>query len=158
MYSARGPDRGHHEPHGQPAPADLAGLVLAVSRRLRRRWADGLAPWGLSPHQGRALRAVSHGERLRLGDLAAELRIAPRSATEVVDGLAELGLVVRVPDPSDRRATYVEVTEVGRRTNAEITATRDADAETVFAHLAGPDREALERILRDIVDAADTPR
>ena len=155
MYSARGLDPARDDQKVEPA---LADLVLAVSRRLRRRWADGLAPWGLSPHQGRALRAVSHGERLRLGDLAAELRIAPRSATEVVDGLAELGLVVRVPDPSDRRATYVEATEAGRRTNAEIIATRNADAETVFAHLPQADRTALERILRDLVDAADSPR
>lgn len=151
MYSARGLDPSRD---GDPA---LADLVLAVSRRLRRRWADGLAPWGLSPHQGRALRALAHGDRLRLGDLETALRIAPRSATEVVDGLADKGLVIRVPDPSDRRATYVEVTEAGHRIEAEILATRNADAETLFALLTEADRSVLGRILRDLVDAGDHP-
>ncbi|MDD0859754.1 MarR family transcriptional regulator [Arthrobacter alpinus] len=40
---------------------------------------------------------------VRLKDLAERLRIAPRSATEVVDQLEAKGLVRREADPSDRR-------------------------------------------------------
>lgn len=152
MYSARGLDP---SPDGE---VPLPDLVLALSRRLRRGWSDGLAPWGLSPHQARALRVVTQGERRRLGDLAAELRIAPRSATEVVDGLVELGLVVRVPDPSDRRAVYVEPTETGRRTSEEIIAARTADAEVLFSTVSEPDQVVLRRILLDLIDAEEQPR
>ena len=50
---------------------------------------------------------------MRPGALAEHLRIAPRSATEVVDDLQERGLVERAPDPADRRATLVRLTEAG---------------------------------------------
>ncbi|MFW6187894.1 MAG: hypothetical protein ACOC84_07855 [Actinomycetota bacterium] len=40
-------------------PADLGELLHVVFRRLRRRWALQLAPFGLTPHQFRALNAVA---------------------------------------------------------------------------------------------------
>lgn len=139
----------------QPRPERLDDLVLAVSRRLRRRWAHGLSPWGLSPHQSRALRvATSYGD-LRLGDLAEHLRIAPRSATEVVDGLVERGLLERVADPADRRATLVRPTPEGEQVGAEVDAARAADAQALFGHLTDDERTDLARLLRQVVDTPE---
>src|SRR5438132_4163295 len=50
------------------------------------------------------------GPRSELSD---QLHIAPRSTTEVVDSLESRGLIQRRPDPADRRATLVELTEHG---------------------------------------------
>src|SRR4030095_12810010 len=83
--------------------AELSDLLARVARTQRRRWRDVLAPWDLSPHQARALRVVTERDGVRLTDLAEALHIAPRSATEVADGLQERGLVERTPDPGDRR-------------------------------------------------------
>lgn len=143
-----------HEPLREPG---LDDLVLAVARRLRRRWAEGLVPWGLSPHQGRALRVVTSYGELRLGDLADHLRIAPRSATEVVDGLVDQGLLERGPDPGDRRATLVRATAEGERVSAEVVAARTADADAIFGHLEASDRAELSRLLRLASDAPDPP-
>jgi len=84
---------------------------------------------------------------LRVGDLAEALRIAPRSATEVVDGLVELGLLVRTADPDDRRATRVVATDEGRRVNAEVLAARTARADEVFSVLSPVERSVLARLL-----------
>ena len=73
-----------HEPAEEAEPT-LAELVTALAGRLRSAWRDGLAPYGLSPHQGRALLVVALNPGLRPTDLATRLRIAPRSVTEVVD-------------------------------------------------------------------------
>lgn len=121
--------------------------MIQTARALRRRSADLLEPWDLSPHQARALRVVADRDGLRLSDLAGALRIAPRSATEVVDGLEDRGLVRRVPDPKDRRAVCIELTGDGGRVRAEVDAARADDAAAYFGVLDAEDRAALTRIL-----------
>src|SRR5690625_8010074 len=94
--------RRHREPPGPDA--DVSELLLHAAHQMRRGWAESLAQWGLSPHQAMALRTAEAGDGDRVSDLAARLRIAPRSATEGVDTLQEPGLVERCPAPQDRRA------------------------------------------------------
>lgn len=131
---------------------ELGDLLMRMARAQRRRFREVLAPWDLSPHHARALRVVSERDGMRLSDLAAALHIAPRSATEVVDGLQERGLVERTPDPGDRRAVLLRVTDEGRRIRAEIEAARTADAARLFGRLPPADRAELARILRTLTD------
>jgi DNA-binding MarR family transcriptional regulator len=84
---------------------------------------------------------------MRLSELSDRLRIAPRSATEVVDALEARGLVQRRPDPGDRRATLVEVTGDG---GGVLDAVRGTEAERVFGRLSRADRSHLARILRKL--------
>jgi DNA-binding MarR family transcriptional regulator len=132
--------------------AELGDLLMRVARTQRRRWRDVLAPWDLSPHQARALKVVSERDGVRLSDLAEALHIAPRSATEVADGLQERGLIERTPDPGDRRAVLLRPTEEGRRIRGEIGAARAADSAELFGRLSAADRAELARVLRTLVD------
>ena len=134
------------------ATAELGDLLMRAARTLRRRWRAVLAPWDLSPHQARALGVVGERDGVRLSDLAEALHIAPRSATEVADGLQERGLVERTPDPGDRRAVILRPTEEGRRIRAEIDAARTADSAELFARLPAADRTALARSLQTLAD------
>jgi DNA-binding MarR family transcriptional regulator len=130
----------------------LGDLLMRVARTQRRRWREALAPWDLSPHQARALRVVCESGGVRLSDLAEALRIAPRSATEVADGLQERGLVARGPDPADRRAVLLRATDAGLRTQQEVADARIADSTELFDRLSPADRAELERILRALAD------
>src|SRR3954451_13328371 len=132
--------------------AALGDLLMRAARTLRRRFGTVLAPWDLSPHQARALRVVCAGDGVRLSALAEALRIAPRSATEVADGLQERGLVERSPDPSDRRAVVLRAPAEGRRVHEEIGAARTADSAELYARLSEADRATLARILRSLAD------
>ena len=132
--------------------AALGDLVMRVARTLRRRGREALTPWDLSPHQARALRVVCERDGVRLSDLAEALRIAPRSATEVADGLQERGLVERAADPGDRRAVVLTPTEAGRRVQREVDDARAADSHELFVRLSATDRADLERILRTLTD------
>ena len=139
------------------SPADdgtaaLGDLLMRAARTLRRRFGAVLAPWDLSPHQARALRVVSAGGGVRLSELAEALRIAPRSATEVADGLQERGLVDRTADPSDRRAVVLTATAAGRQVQREVDDARAADSAELFARLSTADRAELARILRSLTD------
>ncbi|GIF05600.1 MarR family winged helix-turn-helix transcriptional regulator [Actinoplanes siamensis] len=123
----------------------------AVSRRMREQAKREMEPWGVAPSQFRALNTLlAHGQ-MRLSTLAEHLRIAPRSATEVVDELESRGLAERRPDPADRRATLVALTAQGRSTGTEIRAARAAAGAALFATLDRSDRAELARILRKLL-------
>ena len=129
---------------------DLGDLVMRVARTLRRRGAEAMAPWDIAPHHARALKVISRHEGIRPGELAAQLRVAPRSVTDVVDALEARGLLAREPDPGDRRATVLVLTASGRQLMQESGQARRADADVYFAHLSASDRADLERILRTV--------
>jgi DNA-binding MarR family transcriptional regulator len=130
----------------------LSEAFWAVARRLRHRTRETLSPWDVTPSQSRALDVlIRHGES-RLSVLAEHLRIAARSATEVVDDLQDRGLVERRPDPADRRATLVGLTAAGTATGHAIRAAREAEAERFFGALSATDRADLSRILQSLRD------
>jgi DNA-binding MarR family transcriptional regulator len=138
---------------GQPDPAGdetLSEAFWSVARQLRDASREALAPWDITPSHLRALRALRHDGVMRLSELSEHLHIAPRSATEVVDALQSRGLVERHPDPGDRRATLVEVTERGAGILDAIRAARGTEAERVFGRLSQTDRAQLTRILRKL--------
>lgn len=130
----------------------LSDAFWAVARQLRGLSRDTLAPLDVTPSQSRALRSLARHGQLRLGDLAEHLRIAPRSATEVVDDLESAGLAHRRPDPADRRATLVVLTPAGEERIAAIKAARRDGEERVFGRLSDSDRRALARILGRLRD------
>ena len=125
----------------------LAEAFWAVARRLRDTSQETLAPWDITPAQMRALRMLRRHGVMRLSELSDRLRIAPRSATEVVDALEKRGLAERRPDQGDRRATLVEVTDDG---GSVLDAIRGSEAERVFSRLTPADRSQLARILRKL--------
>jgi DNA-binding MarR family transcriptional regulator len=142
----------------EPAPADPAGdeslseAFWAVARELREKSAETLAPWDITPAHLRALRTLARHGTMRLSELSDRLRIAPRTATEVVDALQARDLVRRLADPADRRATLVEVTGHGAGVLAEIRAARGTEAGRVFGRLGPADRAELARILSKLRD------
>ena len=137
---------------GSDDEESLAETFWAVARRLRHQSKRTLEPWEINPGHARALAVLMRHGAVRLSTLAEHLRIAPRSATEVVDGLAERGLVERRPDPVDRRATLVALTGAGERVGEAIRVARAAEAERFFGALDPADRTELTRILRRLRD------
>jgi DNA-binding MarR family transcriptional regulator len=129
-----------------PDEPSLDELLLGAARALRRRWATGLGP-DLSPHDARALRVVGHHGPTRIGVVADHLRIAPRSATDVVDRLELRGLVRRSPDPADRRAMTVELTALGESVLSEVDDARRQGAAEFFGSLSDRERASLGTIL-----------
>ena len=132
------------------ADETLADAFRSVGRRLRETSMETLAPWDINPSHFRALRVLNRHGTMRLSDLSDHLHIAPRSATEVVDALEARGLVERRPDPSDRRATLVELTGQGTGVLDAIRAARGTEAERFFGRLSPADRDHLARILREL--------
>ena len=127
-------------------------LVMALARRVRREHAESLATWDVTPSQARALRVLSsRDEGMRPSALADDLRIAPRSATDVVDGLEARGWVSRAADPTDRRATVLSLTRDGRELVERIEGVRRLASERVLDVLTEAQRRTLHEILTVVV-------
>ncbi|MEV0270553.1 MarR family transcriptional regulator [Hamadaea sp. NPDC050747] len=133
-------------------PESLPDLFWAVARRMRHRSKKALEPWNISPSQWRALASLHRHGELRLSALAEHLRIAARSTTEVVDDLETRGLVTRLPDPTDRRAILVALTEEGTTLAAAVDKAQQAENERQFSELSAADRADLARVLRKLRD------
>ncbi|MBP3042964.1 winged helix DNA-binding protein [Arthrobacter jiangjiafuii] len=113
-----------------------------------------------SPQAGRrspmaAARSGSRWPKNRICfvSMPAMLRIAPRSATEVVDQLQEKGLVERTPDPTDRRATQISLSDAGLTLLERIRSARRREADEYFSGLTAEACRELARILGQL--AAD---
>jgi DNA-binding MarR family transcriptional regulator len=145
-------DRDAAAPGDAPGDESLSEVFWSVARRLREVSQETLAPWDITPGHLRALRVLSRAGTMRLSELSDRLHIAPRSTTEVADALESRGLIQRRPDPGDRRATLVELTEPGASVLAAIRASRGNEADQAFSRLSPADRDQFARILRQLRD------
>ncbi|WP_431710105.1 MarR family winged helix-turn-helix transcriptional regulator [Glutamicibacter uratoxydans] len=137
---------------------DLGSLFHRVSRAVRKQTSLALHPHGVTPHQARALMLLARAGQdpagtggLRNSQLAERLRIAARSATEVVDQLQEKQLVQRTADPSDRRAWIITLSDRGRELAALIRTDRQLQMSDFFARLDAADQQTLHRILSSLI-------
>jgi DNA-binding MarR family transcriptional regulator len=99
-----------------PSEADF-GLLFALAFRcyvdhLHAQLAEGGFPPARSAF-GPVLRAL-HARETTLTALAAELDVSKQAVGRVVDDMREANLVSQRPDPSDRRARILALTEQGK--------------------------------------------
>jgi DNA-binding MarR family transcriptional regulator len=106
-----------------------AYCTLADFRYLIRRFLtfsqEAARHAGLSPRHHQALLAIkgfAGEEAPTIGDLAERLCIRHHSAVELVDRLAEAGLIERLHDAHDRRRVFLLLTAVAEQRLASLSA------------------------------------
>ncbi len=130
---------------------ELADKFLAVHLQIRRRLDSALAETGLSLARYRFLAMLSEHGPCRSIDMAKHFGFAPRSITEAIDTLEHEGLAIRMPDPHDRRAKVISITEKGLEALRVSSAYRKEVVEAVFANLDHSQRDHLQTILDSLV-------
>lgn len=103
------------------------------------------------------IRAQQQQQIVTPKDIARAVGISSASTTKLVDRLVAGGHLVRVPHPSDRRTTCIEVTEHTRRSAHETIGRQHARRFTAAASMSPRDRDAVIRFLGALVEA-DTPQ
>ncbi|MEV7081992.1 MarR family transcriptional regulator [Streptomyces sp. NPDC093516] len=89
------------------------------------------------------LRQIADSEPLRPGELAARLGVEASHVTRTVQQLQKSGYVTRVPDPDDRRAQRIELTDAGRQA---ITRIREAGVRGMQLALSDWSPEELRQL------------
>ena len=83
-------------------------------------------------------------------ELAELLRLDPSQVVALVDELQARDLVIRQPDPGDRRANVVTATAEGAALYAQATVAVAAAQAAVFTPLSSEQRSQLAALLRSI--------
>jgi DNA-binding MarR family transcriptional regulator len=100
-------------PEALPAVEAFAAISVAA-RQLHHRMERWCEREGLSETRLGILFMLHHfSDGVPLGVLAGRLHVSPRNVTGLIDHLERDGLVVRVPDPADRRSVLARLTEQG---------------------------------------------
>ncbi|WP_091190486.1 MarR family winged helix-turn-helix transcriptional regulator [Micromonospora narathiwatensis] len=103
-----------HLPETLRAVEDELTALLRRGRALSWEVAREVHP-NLEPNAYGLLLWLRRSGSVRLTDLAARLGIGKGTLSRQIAGLEGLGLVRRDPDPSDRRAAQLSLTEEGSR-------------------------------------------
>ena len=137
-------------------PEQVGERYLAFHHRMFRALNDEMNLCGLSMARTKVLRRLHEQGPTRQNVLAADLGLSPHSITDIVDGLERNGMAERRPDPTDRRAKLVAITDAGQACLGVASAARDRLMGQIFGVLSQEDRAALLRLL-DILDDAARP-
>ena len=110
------PDQLSTGPQLREPEVNTTFLLAQATAGLRRRIHDGVAAMGHPIRPAHAAVFINiDSEGTRLTQLADRAVMTPQAMGELVDDLVEWGYVTRVPDPTDRRAKLIMLTEAGRQ-------------------------------------------
>ena len=129
---------------------DLSFLIARANALSLAVGNAAMAPHGLKVRSYSVLALAVGDVRPSQRELAEFLRLDPSQVVALVDELQSRGLVLREPDPADRRANVVTATEAGRSLFATAEASARAAERELHKDLSGADREQLTALLRVI--------
>jgi DNA-binding MarR family transcriptional regulator len=135
-------------------PEQLGERYLTVHHRMFRAVNDEMSGCGLSMARTKVLRRLREQGPTRQSVLAVDFGLSPHSITDIVDGLERLGMAERRPDPTDRRAKLVAITDAGEAGLDVANATRERLLKQIFGALSEADRATLLRLLDSLDEAA----
>jgi DNA-binding MarR family transcriptional regulator len=90
-----------------------------------------------------------------MNELAAKLGIKARTVTDFVDALEQENLLVRVPDPTDRRAILIRLTELAQTNINQVLALQADIAEKLLGNLATEQRKQFFSLLLQLIANKD---
>lgn len=135
---------------------DVATLMFIAYRQMNDRVSRAMREAGFDVTVAQARIAQRIGdEGSRLTDLAEQAQVTKQTASLLVTALEREGLVERVPDPADGRASLIRFTRKGKaasqRAREEVMGVEQEWDDHLGPELAGCLRQALTK-LRDITD------
>jgi DNA-binding MarR family transcriptional regulator len=127
------------------SPAKNFGLLVHdVGRLLRRRLDQRAQALGLTSAQWRVLAYLARSEGSNQASLADYMDMEPITLSRHLDRMEAAGLTERRPDPSDRRAHQLFLTDSAR---SLVTEFRAIASEVIAEALAGTSEAELEQVI-----------
>jgi DNA-binding MarR family transcriptional regulator len=127
--------------------ADLGWALGTVMRTYLHTSQEALAGVPGGPRGYLVLAASNGGEPSSQLALAQRLGVDRTVMTYLLDELERAGLVARTPDPTDRRARRITLTEDGRARLCALEGSLRAAEEDLLAPLDTEERDALRTLL-----------
>ena len=120
-------------------------LLVGVARHAERS--------GLSLGQMKAMAQLHQSGRATVGAVAGALGVSMPAASELIDQLADRGLVERGTNPADRRQVVLRLTPKAEQITAELRDLRRARIRAALARLAPEQRPVFVPVLTALAEA-----
>ena len=140
-------------------PIDVAPLAsrlrVSLARLARRLRSEADA--ALTQTQLSGLATIERHGPMTAGDFAQHEHIRKPTATRLIASLVEQGLIERLPDPLDRRVTWLRLTKEGARSLQGFRRRKDRFLSERLARLDPEDRATLARAAEILDHLAEDP-
>ena len=126
-----------------------SGYLLADNSRLAR-WSfdQQVREIGVTGPQARLLLTLNRRPGENQGFYAEQLEVEPITLCRMVDRLEEASMVERRPDPADRRAWQLHLTDKSRKVVEKLQQRVDSLVEDMLAGLTSAERSEFARLLK----------
>ena len=128
----------------------IVSRVEMAQRYLERAAVDSRDQVGLAHGELKILLRLTRGTRSQ-GDIAKTLLVSTGTMTNQLDKLEQAGLVVRHPDPADRRGKLVEMTPKGRKTLDNYVNVQARRERQLLSRLKTDEKQQLNGLLRKLL-------
>lgn len=128
-------------------------LLWAVDHGLQSRSKRMEAALGVTGPQRLVIRLVGQRPGISAGELAALLHVHPSTLTGVLGRLEARGVVLRRPDPDDKRRALLGLTAKGAKLDKVRSGTVEARVRATLGRLPAPRVRAARQVLSTLADA-----
>jgi DNA-binding MarR family transcriptional regulator len=129
----------------------LAYLFKHAERLMADLHVEALAPFDIHGRDLGVLLAIDRFESASQQEVAESLGVDRTTMVAIIDALEAKGIIVRRPDPEDRRRNVVEMTQDGQTLLREATAASDVAEAELLAPLNREESEQLRTLLARIL-------
>ena len=140
---------------------DSPGFLISTTARLMRAAFEReieRAEIGVTASEARVLAYMSVCGGLRQHHLADRLGVAPMSVTAFLDKLEATGLIQRSPDPCDRRAKIVTLTDAAAPILEQIHHAGDRAKQAAFDGVAPEEFKVFKAVCLKLRENLEDPR
>lgn len=131
----------------------LGYLINRAARAFANRLATELRPFDVGIGQWAVLLHLWGNDGMTQAQLARRVAIEQPTMVRTIDRMERDGLVARTPDPNDKRATRITLTERGWAMRDALVPLADGVNAAATATLTGDEVETLRRLLAKLVAA-----
>lgn len=131
--------------------SSLGELLLVFRRNILESIRKEGFKHELTFSQVEVLRFVGPFGKKTMKNIADYLKIAPPSATEIVNEMEKRGLIKRKNDAKDRRVVFIVLSDMAKRLFVSLTKRKEFIFKKMISKLSETDRKNLERIIRILI-------
>ncbi|MCF7875155.1 MAG: MarR family transcriptional regulator [Candidatus Omnitrophica bacterium] len=129
---------------------DTISYIQRLAHNMLKEKSDAFIKGKITLPQYLVLDLVYRKNALKMKDIAFGLKVSLPAASGLVDRLARLKMIRRIPDNQDRRVILIDLTKSGKKTVEDVSKKRKEVIEKIFSPLTSRERQNYLNILNKI--------
>ncbi len=138
---------------GKVSPkTSLSNAVVKLFRKVNRAHNRALSKFDLTAEQVHILSILWSNGKLTIGELQKEVSLSSGTIAGAIDRMEKRKLIMRIKNPNDKRVTFIQVAELGKKNQLAIEKSLLETEEKLFGKLTNSEREMLIKLTNNVID------